>query len=203
MQQTTDLALNMRERAIDEHAVLRDVEPRARARRVRKWDRERSTTDVSRLDRSADEFDEGASGEKSFDRKATDKEKNRRLKQAKLRIQPLAACGALAGAGYPVASATRMRARIAARHRRDVDAVASRCFVDSCAREPSEERTSRAPRERPPIDRFDLSGRLPNEHGDGTRCRRDHRPRRLRKHFTTLARRHRRAMRIEEREERS
>lgn len=169
VQQSSNFATYMRQRSIHQRSILRRIEPSARTRGMRKWDRQRSSSGVPCFDRSANQLGERARWEKAFDRESSHEKQDGRFKQAELCVEPCPARQSFGGARNAVAAPAGVSARITARHGRDVDAVARCYLVDSSAFEPREEGASRAPGEWAAIDCFDFSRCLADEHCNRTR----------------------------------
>src|SRR5689334_19770748 len=93
---------------------------------ARVWQRDRDGSAAHMFDRvlSADDLIERLRTEEPIDRQAPDGDDERRADDAQLVLEPAGALRPLGGRRDPVAAAGGMRARIAARDRRDVEQVA-------------------------------------------------------------------------------
>src|SRR5687768_10859088 len=148
------------------------MNPAARAGWMRQRNHQRFSADVLDHPPGPNELRERQRREKPLDRQPPNRNQQVGRNYPELVVEPVRATRLLDTSGNAISSAARMRAGIAARDGRDVNLFARRRLVDPGAREPAKQGFSRTPGKRSPAVRFDLPGRLTDQHDartDGAR----------------------------------
>src|SRR4051812_24941080 len=117
--------------------------------------------------READDAFERRRWKEASERQLADRDDHLRTDDGKLALQPSSACILFFARRNTVAASARIRAGIASRHGRDVDAAPSRRLIDTGSSEPAEQSLARSAGEGHSAGRLDFARSLSDDHDLG------------------------------------